>query len=257
MRSELNRAVTGYQPGSPQQRIVSSLLSAGVILLVLLLAIYQSGVVSLPEKRNNPVTFDVTGQEKDKGEKADDKPKAEEKKEEKKKVEPVQKEEVKKPPVITPPVEKPVVKKPAFTFLKLSREDFASADIGQMKAPAPTTSSESGSGSGSSYGPGEGPGGAILYRAQWYREPSGAELGGYIPANAPRTGWGEIACQTIENYKVENCQILGESPLGSGYGRAVQNAAWQFQVVPPRINGKPQLGTWVRIRIDYGTKMAG
>jgi protein TonB len=60
-----------------------------------------------------------------------------------------------------------------------------------------------------------------------------------------------VACKTVENYRVDNCQSLGESPAGSGFARAVRQAAWQFMVIPPRINGKPQVGAWVRIKIDY------
>jgi hypothetical protein len=90
-----------------------------------------------------------------------------------------------------------------------------------------------------------------LYEAEWYRRPTDVELGGYMPANAPPDGWGLVACKTIEQYHVENCQTLGESPPGSGFARAVRQAAWQFLVRPPRIDGKPQVGAWVRIRIDY------
>ena len=108
-----------------------------------------------------------------------------------------------------------------------------------------------GTGSANAEGPGDGPGGVKLYNAEWHRKPTDAELSTYMPKNGTLAGWGMIACQTVERYRVENCQVLGESPRGSGFGRAVQNAAWQFLVKPPRINNKPQIGEWVRIRIDY------
>ncbi|MEG3122688.1 hypothetical protein [Sphingomonas sp. GB1N7] len=102
--------------------------------------------------------------------------------------------------------------------------------------------------SGSAYGPGSGPGGERLYNAEWYREPSNAELNGYLPPRV-QPGWGLIACKTIENYHVENCRALDESPLGSGLARAFRQAAWQFRVRPPRVGGKEQIGAWVSIRI--------
>lgn len=248
MHSEPDRAVTGYQPGSPRQRVISSLLSAGLILLALLLVIYGSGVAIRSEKRDSLATFDVSGRDENSGAEARSKPKDEKTR----KAEAEHQEHA--PPVVTPT---PAETRPAFSFLKMSHDDFVAADIGRMKSPGLAQGGAPGGGSGGSYGPGEGPGGAVLYRAEWHREPSDAQLGGYLPAGGPASGWGEIACQTIEDYRVENCQILAESPRGSGFARAVQEAAWQFQVVPPRVNGKPQIGTWVRIRIDYGTKRAG
>lgn len=250
MRAESDRVISGYQPGSPRQRLISTLLSAGVVALALLIALYQTQIAPRLEKAANPVTFDVAGDKAKAG------PKAPEKRKEREKHKKRQKE--KKQPQVrivspAPPVEKPVKKeKPAFTFLKVSRADMAAADIGSVKQAAPSTGGAPSG--GSTYGPGEGPGGATLYNADWFQKPTDAQLGGYLPPNVPADGWGMIACQTMEHYRVDNCQILGESPRGSGLGRAVLNAAWQFQVVPPRINGKPQLGAWVRIRIDYGTK---
>lgn len=255
MPAESELVSTGYQPGSPRQRLVSSFLSGGLILLALLAAIYQTGLVpELAKKTTSLTTFDVVDHDRDKGGEKPATPKQREEKKVERKQE--QKAAVVQEKVLTPPVEKPVEKKPAFTFLKLSSQEFAAADIGKMKGQGLAQSSPAPAGSGGTYGPGEGPGGATLYNADWFRRPTDAQLGGYLPAKRPDTGWGMIACQTIDNYKVENCQILGESPRGSGFGRAVLNAAWQFEVLPPRINGKPQLGTWVRIRIDYGTRRA-
>ena len=136
---------------------------------------------------------------------------------------------------------------------------FAAGDISAL----PSHDDEGGSAKGgaghdsvAAYGPGEGPGGQRLYRAEWYREPTHAELVTYLP-NAPQGAWAEIACRTIADYRVENCRSLGESPLGSGLARGLREAAWQFRVLPPRIGGKAMIGTWVRIHFDFTRDSAG
>lgn len=253
MPSQADRVVTGYQSGSPRQRLISSLLSAAIIVIALLIALYQTTMAPDMKKAKNPVTFNIEGEDADSGAKSPDKQQQAEKAEEK---QPPQQEVRVETPV--PPVEKPVeAEKPAFSFLKLSRSDMASADIGGMKRSGSGDAGLAKGGGGSTYGPGDGPGGAVLYNADWFKEPTDAQLGGYMPRDAPPSGWGMIACQTMDRYRVDNCQILGESPRGSGFGRAVLNAAWQFQVIPPRVNGKPQVGEWVRIRIQYGSRSAG
>ena len=103
-------------------------------------------------------------------------------------------------------------------------------------------------------GPGDGPNGERLYNADWFVEPSSSQIDPYLPASAPPTGWGLVACQTIARNQVDNCRTLGESPVGSGYGRTVRNAAWQFRVLPPRIGGRPIIGAWVRIRITFSER---
>lgn len=146
---------------------------------------------------------------------------------------------------------------PAMIQLVGGSEMFDATDISKLPThPGDEVASGGGPGgvgqgkdSGSVYGPGEGPGGERLYNAEWYREPTHAELNGYMPPNA-QSGWAEIACRTIPDYHVENCRSLGESPVGSGLARALRQAAWQFRVRPPRIGGRQMIGAWVRIHFD-------
>lgn len=158
-----------------------------------------------------------------------------------------------RPRATNEPPPKPVVTMPVQTppnMIVLSREDFAAGDIGKIQGTAPAGSGNAGASADSraAYGPGEGPGGKTLYAAEWYREPTRQEIAFYMPPRA-QEGWGLIACRTIERYHVDNCRVLGESP-GSGIGSGLRQAAWQFLVLPPRINGRPMIGAWVRIRFD-------
>jgi len=158
-------------------------------------------------------------------------------------------EEISPPTLAVPPKAiVPVTMAPPSSFIPMSNADMASGDISKM---AKGGGGSSGGNSSKAYGPGEGPSGQRLYRAEWYREPSNAELAGYMTERAADAQWADIACRTIENYHVDNCQALGESPPGSGLARALRQAAWQFLVRPPRIDGKPQVGAWVRIHFDF------
>jgi protein TonB len=129
-------------------------------------------------------------------------------------------------------------------MIEMSKDELAAADISKLpKAGA-------GSGAGDSETVGRGPNGEVLYAAEWAREPTAAELQGYIPRNAPE-GSGLVACKTIPGDRVDDCIELGSDPPGSRLASAVRQAAWQFRVRPPRRGGKELVGSWVRIRIDY------
>jgi protein TonB len=157
------------------------------------------------------------------------------------------------PPVITPPkVPTPPAALPGVLPITLG-----ASDISKLKSSASNDDgAETGTDSKLAYGPGEGPGGQPLYNAEWYREPSEAQLNGYLPKGAPPNSWALIACQTMPQYHVDNCRSLGESPVGSGLGRAMREAAWQFLVRPPRRGGKVLVGAWVKIRIDFTLRPA-
>lgn len=143
------------------------------------------------------------------------------------------------------------------SFIPMARDVFAASNIANLPNQGKSNGNTGmGANSARAAGPGEGPGGVQLFEAEWYRRPTDMELAGYMPASAPPNGWGLVACKTIENFHVENCQSLGESPAGSGFARAVRQAAWQFLVRPPRVDGQPQVGAWVRIRIDYSRRTA-
>jgi protein TonB len=97
------------------------------------------------------------------------------------------------------------------------------------------------------------PNGEPLYAAAWYREPEDAMLSAYL-STARGPGWGLIACRTAPDFRVEECVALDEYPQGSQIARSVLAAAWEFRVRPPRRGGQVLVGSWVRIRIDYGIR---
>lgn len=161
------------------------------------------------------------------------------------------------PPRLPPRVEIPSKNQVEWPpgFIRMSRDELAKADISNIKPAGGGggNASGAGAGSGNAQGAGEGPGGARLYNAEWYREPTRAELSPYMSAarGAAAGEWAIIACRTVERFHVEDCRELDENPRGSGLARALRQAAWQFLVRPPRVDGKAQLGTWVRIRFDF------
>lgn len=224
---------------SPKSRITAAALAVAVVLL-LLLALLRLGAFEpfSREVQRSLSTFQVGSEA----------PTAATTPQKKAKAKPVEK---RKPP---PPVTKlppPVVPMPIPGLLNLTRDEFAATDIGKIHSQPDDSSNgkaDASADSAAAYGPGAGPGGKRLFNAEWFREPTRAEMAFYMPGGVTE-GWGLIACRTIPRNHVESCQVLGESP-GSGIGRGMRQAAWQFLVIPPRINGKAQIGAWVRIRFD-------
>lgn len=162
--------------------------------------------------------------------------------------------------LIVPPADPPVAPRPSIwsQVIPLTRDEMATADRVLRSSPAATPGGASPGESQTaslgrtddSTGPGTGPNGETLYNARWQREPTNAELNTYLPPGRRRSGWGIIACRTVPGNRVEDCHEIAQSP-GSGLAGAVRRAAWQFRILPPRIGGRPIVGEWVRIRIDY------
>lgn len=225
------------------------LLALALHVFVALILIYQKREPLVKMAEQGLTTFNIAPEAK-KGSETDKTERQETKKEVKQAASQDQAVPAETPPPPEPPP--PVVRDFQPNFLVLSRSDFAASDIGKRPSERSALAAASAQGdSKAPYGPGTGPGGATLYPADWYREPTDTELGGYLRPDMPRRGWGEIACKTVARYRVDECYIIGEFPRGSGFARSVLDSSWQFQVLPPRVNGRTQVGTWVRIRITY------
>lgn len=165
------------------------------------------------------------------------------------------------PPSQTTASVQPMPASPApAAIIPVSRDQMATFDLSRMPRPAaPAAPGRSMMGPANSGVPGDSkrvgtaPNGQPMYAAAWYREPYDDELSGYL-STAQGPGWALITCRTVADFRVDSCVGLGEYPEGSRIERAVLAAAWQFRVRPPRISGVNQVGTWVRIRIDYGQR---
>ena len=156
------------------------------------------------------------------------------------------------PEPLAPRPPNPVLPRAALPYIPMSKLDLAASDISKLGSAGGAPAAGSGASEGASAAVGEGPGGVTLYKAEWVVEPTNAQLRTFLPRAVDAGSWALIACQTIAHNQVENCAQLGESPRGSGLSKAMRLAAWQFRIRPPRIDGKPMVGAWVRIRIDFG-----
>jgi hypothetical protein len=253
-------SASGYNyQASPRDRAISIGLAL-LICALMLWALIKLGVVPsiLPKQENSPIVVQMASGSHMSATKAKAaKSSSAAPKVTKAEVRPQPKVTPPPPPVQTPPT-------PTWNVIPLSRQDFAQSDISTKPSASASRSADAGedagaargSGSGAAYGPGDGPDGDQMFNADWYRRPTHAELAGYIPSSAPADGWGMIACKTAPDYRVEDCRQLGETP-GSGLSRALRQAAWQFKVRPPSVNGRPLIGVWVRIRFDFTREEVG
>jgi protein TonB len=235
-----------------RSRLTSFLLALAIAALVVLMLIELGVVPSVKLEQDEPITVTVLGGSK----KAE--VKAVSVKRGSKKASTTTTKTVRTPKVVTPPPKVPPPPIP-WNVIPLTKDEFAQSDISTKptraatQAPASADAGDNGSddsSDGANVAPGAGPGGERLYWPDWQRHPTNAELSFYLPKDRQILGWGEIICKTIPDFRVDNCRELGETP-GSGLARAVREAAWQFHIKPPRIGGKPQIGVWLRIRIDY------
>jgi len=224
---------------APLQRRASSFALALAINLALLLVLLGLGVTAPRlQKSSNPVIVDLLPESRS----------ASADQTEKNALRHSSARPIPKPPPIVLPV-KPTITPPAKPWTKpwieMSSDELAAADISKLPAPGA-------GGRGDSEVVGRGPNGEALYAAEWAREPTDAEIGGYWPRNV--AGWGLVACKTVPNNRVDDCVELDQSPAGSHLASAVRQAAWQFRVRPPRKGGRELIGAWVRILVEVDSR---
>lgn len=235
-----------FNPHLPDRRRSAGFVLALAVeaLLILLLVIFGPGTRPAPKDKPTSITLipippdDPQSTEPDRAKKADNTPKPKS----------ASAPPAPLPPDVTPPPRQPPPPTPLPGVLPI---ELGQTNIGKIKGSGNGDAAGDGTDSKLAYGPGEGPGGMPLYRAEWYREPTNAELNGYVKNLPPGGGVALIACRTIPNYHVDNCRMISESPMGSGLARDMRQAAWQFLVRPPRRGGKALVGAWVSIRIDF------
>ena len=225
----------------PLQRRASSLALALAINLALLLLLLGLGVTEPREKqRPGALTIDLLPESRQASAERTEKNAVQHRFQSSKPV-------PKPPPIVLPskPTITPPPKPTTKPWIEMSKEEFAAADISKITAAGA-------GGEGDSEVVGHGPNGEALYAAEWAREPTDSEIGGYWPRNV--TGWGLVACKTMPNNRVDDCVELDQSPPGSHLASAVRQAAWQFRVRPPRKGGRALIGAWVRILIEIESR---
>lgn len=222
----------------PLQRRLSGLALAVAINVGLILLLMSLGILPVPASKNTKgFVVDLI--------RASSSPSPSQQSASHRQQQVVKQKPVPKPPSIILPV-KPTIAppqpRPKNSVLPMSKDEMAASDISRLATAG-------GGSAGDSEEVGRGPNGQILYAAQWAREPTNAELNGYMPRNSPE-GFGLVACKTIPYDRVEDCVELDQTP-GTRLASALRQAAWQFHVRPPRKGGHELIGAWVRIRIDY------
>lgn len=227
---------------TPRRRATGLALAVAVNLLVLLALLYSGRYIPMKNQGSGALTiFNILPESRDEQTDAAQPPTQPQEVRQQARIKPLPDPRIKLPT-------KPIIGLPKpLPWIEMTSAEFAASDVSKIPKAA---AGGSGAAQPDSEAVGRGPNGEVLYAAEWAREPTDAELGGYLPRNAP-DGYGLIACRTVAGNRVEDCVELENFPRGSHLASAVRQAAWQFRVRPPRKGGRPMIGEWVQIRIDY------
>jgi protein TonB len=94
---------------------------------------------------------------------------------------------------------------------------------------------------------------AVITSPRWVRQPSGEQLMRAYPDRALRAEVGGLVtlnCLVQPNNRVADCNVIGETPGGYGFGRAAEGLTRYFQIAPRTVNGAAE-GSRVNIAIRF------
>ena len=93
-----------------------------------------------------------------------------------------------------------------------------------------------------------------IQRPDWRRMPTGNEVAKFYPKNAYKkkiSGSVVISCTVNTLGRADNCLVIGEDPVGQGFGDAALKVAPLFEMTPQITNGVATSGGVVQIPLGF------
>jgi TonB family protein len=95
------------------------------------------------------------------------------------------------------------------------------------------------------------PNAAVITNPDWVHKPSPDEFSSHWPAGVSEGGVAKIECEVTTQGTLTGCVVLGEEPLGKGFGKAALEIAQYFRMKPKTIDGKPVGGGTFQTNIRF------